>query len=185
MYASVRRYRVDPDSVEEIKRRVEAGFLPILEDIPGLFTEYIEASAIEERAFAAGVAGLVYMGSRPGNQLYRHNASYGIDNEHPMVVISRDAATRALRLIAAGTELTLKLTILNGVASVAELVDDIALGTANGPMRRVVPFSITLWLASNRVWVEGPPEPIIRPVRSFETSASVSPASFIAWVMAM
>jgi hypothetical protein len=85
--------------------------LPILEDIPGLFTEYVEASGIEERAFAAGVAGLVYMGSRPGNQLYRHNASYGIDNERPMVVMSRDAATRALRLLAAGTELTLTLDL--------------------------------------------------------------------------
>ena len=75
--------------------------------------------------------------------------------------------------------------ILNGVARVAELVDDIALGTANGPMRRVLPFSITDLLASNKAWVEGPPEPMIRPVRSFETSASVSPASAIAWVMAM
>ncbi len=85
--------------------------MPILEDIPGLFTEYIEASGIEQRAFAAGVAGLVYMGSRPGNQLYRHNASYGIDNEHPMVVMSRDAATRALRLMATGAELTLTLDL--------------------------------------------------------------------------
>ena len=84
---------------------------PILEDIPGLFTEYIEASSIEERAFAAGVAGVVYMGSRPGNQLYRHNASYGPDNQHPMVVMSRDAASRALRLMAAGTQLTLTLDL--------------------------------------------------------------------------
>jgi hypothetical protein len=82
-----------------------------LEDIPGLFNEYVAASGIEERALAAGVAGLVYMGSRPGNQLYRHNASYGTDNEHPMVVMSRDAATRALRLMAAGTELTLTLDL--------------------------------------------------------------------------
>ena len=67
----------------------------------------------------------------------------------------------------------------------AELVDDIALGTAKGPMRRVLPFSITVLWASNRARVEGPPEPMIRPVRSFETSASVSPASLIAWLMAM
>jgi hypothetical protein len=85
--------------------------MPILEDIPGLFTEYIEASVIEERAFASGVAGLVYMGSRPGNQLYRHNASYGPANKHLMVVMSRDAATRALRLIATGTQLTLTLDL--------------------------------------------------------------------------
>jgi carboxypeptidase Q len=84
---------------------------PILEDIPGLFDEYVAASGIEERAFAAGVAGLVYMGSRPGNQLYRHNASYGIDNERPMAVMSRDAAGRALRLMAAGKELTLTLDL--------------------------------------------------------------------------
>ena len=84
---------------------------PILEDIPGLFEEYVAASGIEERAFAADVAGLIYMGSRPGNQLYRHNASYGIDNERPMAVMSRDAATRALRLLAAGVELTMTLDL--------------------------------------------------------------------------
>jgi hypothetical protein len=83
--------------------------MPLLEDIPGLFAEYMAASAIEERAFAAGVAGLVYMGSRPGNQLYRHNASYGTDNEHVMVVVERDAATRMVRLLEAGT--MLKLTV--------------------------------------------------------------------------
>jgi hypothetical protein len=82
---------------------------PMLEDIPGLFAEYIAASAIEERAFAAGVAGLVYMGSRPGNQLYRHNASYGVENDHVMVVVERDAASRMQRLMATGT--TLKLTV--------------------------------------------------------------------------
>ena len=85
--------------------------MPILEDIPGLFTEYVEASAVEGRAFAAGVAGVVYMGSRPGNQLYRHNASYGPANERPMVVMSRDAASRAQRLMAAGTELRLNLDL--------------------------------------------------------------------------
>jgi hypothetical protein len=90
--------------------------LPMLEDIPGLFAEYIAASAIEERAFAAGVAGLVYMGSRPGNQLYRHNASYGTENDHVMVVAERDAATRMLRLLQAGTplKLTVKLQLETG-----------------------------------------------------------------------
>jgi hypothetical protein len=85
--------------------------MPMLEDIPGLFTEYVEASAIEERALDAGVAGLVYMGSRPGNQLYRHNASYGPANDRPLAVMSRDAATRALRLLGAGVDLTLTLDL--------------------------------------------------------------------------
>lgn len=84
---------------------------PMLEDIPGLFTEYVAASTIEERAFGAGVAGLVYTGSRPGNQLYRHNASYGVDNTHPLVVMERDGATRIQRLLAAGHELTLTLDL--------------------------------------------------------------------------
>lgn len=104
-----------PEDFARLGERSDGAFalisMPILEDIPGLFTEYIEASQIEQRAFAAGVAGLVYMGSRPGNQLYRHNASYGTANEHPMVVMSRDAASRALRLIAAGTELTMTLDL--------------------------------------------------------------------------
>jgi Zn-dependent M28 family amino/carboxypeptidase len=84
---------------------------PMLKDIPGLFTEYVAASGIEERAFEAGVAGVVYTGSRPGNQLYRHNASYGIHNTHPLVVMERDAATRARRLLLAGHELVLKLDL--------------------------------------------------------------------------
>jgi hypothetical protein len=83
----------------------------LLEDIPGLFREYAEAAAIEERAAAARVAGLVYMGSRPGNQLYRHNASRGAANELPLAVMERDGASRALRLLAGGTPLTLNLEL--------------------------------------------------------------------------
>jgi carboxypeptidase Q len=84
---------------------------PMLEDVAGLFAEYIAASAIEERAFAAGVAGLVYMGSRPGDQLYRHNASYGVTNDHVMIVVERDAATRMRRLLRSGTPLELRVDL--------------------------------------------------------------------------
>jgi hypothetical protein len=85
-------------------------------DIPGLFREYVEATAIEARAFDRGVAGIVYMGSRPNNLLYRHNASRGPANRHPLVVMERDAATRAMRLLRAGADLsvTLHLTIETG-----------------------------------------------------------------------
>lgn len=41
MYASVRRYDgVDPRSVEEIVRRVEEGFVPIISKAPGFIAYY-------------------------------------------------------------------------------------------------------------------------------------------------
>ena len=74
--------------------------------------------------------------------------------------------------------------ILNQVARVAEAPELIALGTANGPTR-LGPRSLAVWAASMIALVEGPPEPTIRPVRSWETSASSSPASAIACSIAM
>jgi carboxypeptidase Q len=78
-----------------------------LVDLDGLFREYVEAGQIERRAIAAGAAGLVYMSSRPGNTLARHNAALGWANRHPMMMMERDAAARALRLLRGGTPLTL------------------------------------------------------------------------------
>lgn len=80
-------------------------------DVEGLFREYTEQATIESRAFAAGVAGVVYQGSRPGNQLYRHNAAHGRDTDRPMAVMERDAAARALRLLKAGKTLRIRLEI--------------------------------------------------------------------------
>ncbi|MGH7600678.1 MAG: peptidase M28, partial [bacterium] len=76
-------------------------------DLDGLFREYNEAVGIEQRAFAAGAAGVVYMSSRPHNLLYRHNASRGIKNKHPMLIMEREAAQRATRLLRAGKKLNL------------------------------------------------------------------------------
>lgn len=91
--------------------RVRGAFVLVeteeLRDVDGLFREYAESAAVESRAFAAGVAGVVYMGSRPGNQLYRHNASEGPRNTRPLLVMERDGAKRALRLLRAGKALTL------------------------------------------------------------------------------
>ncbi len=78
-----------------------------LTDIDGLFREYAEAAAIEALAFAAGAAGVVYMGSRPKNTLYRHNVSTGLANTRPMLIMERDGARRALRLLRRGHPLTL------------------------------------------------------------------------------
>jgi hypothetical protein len=78
-----------------------------LRDLDGLFREYIEAGKVEGRAIAAGAAGLVYQSSRPSNVLARHNASRGLQNRHPMMMMERDGAARALRLLRAGSSLTL------------------------------------------------------------------------------
>ena len=84
---------------------------PMLTDIAGLFVEYTEAAFIEKRAANAGAAGVVYMASRPSNTLYRHNASYGPGNARPMLVMERDAALRALRLLRGGTALILDVML--------------------------------------------------------------------------
>jgi hypothetical protein len=75
--------------------------------------------------------------------------------------------------------------ILNGVARQAELVEDMPRVTMKGPMRFGLPFSMTIVLASKRLRVEGPPDPMISPVRSSLTSLSSSPPSAIACCMAM
>jgi hypothetical protein len=78
-----------------------------LKDLEGLFREYTEGAKIERRAVAAGVAGLVYQSSRPHNALARHNAALGWTNRHPMMMMERDAAARALRLLRGGKPLTI------------------------------------------------------------------------------
>ena len=74
-------------------------------------------------------------------------------------------------------------TAWNHVASVADAVEHMALGTATGPTR-LGPFSTAMAADSTMARVEGPPEPMIIPVRSFETSPASRPAFRIAWSMA-
>ena len=57
--------------------------------------------------------------------------------------------------------------------------------TMKGPMRLGLPLLITVSNAVKKFEVEGPPEPITRPVRSFETSFSAKPLSAIARSIAM
>jgi hypothetical protein len=72
---------------------------------------------------------------------------------------------------------------LNQVPSVADALEDIALGTANGPTF-FGPLLRAISALSTMVRVDGPPEPMMMPVRSLETSAASSPASRIACSMA-
>ena len=80
-------------------------------DVDGLFREYAAAAEIERRAMASGVAAVVYVGSRPGSLLYRHNASMGLDNRIPMAVMERDGGLRTLRLLRMGAPLAITLVI--------------------------------------------------------------------------
>jgi len=99
----------------------------------GLFAEFAEAAAIEPRAFAAGVAGVVFMSSRPKNLVYRHNASAGGVNKHPLLVMEREHAQRALRLLRAGNELSLTATI--GVESGSSYTATNVIGEIRGNKR--------------------------------------------------
>lgn len=83
----------------------------LLTDIDGLFREYAEAYEVEQRAAAAGVAGVITMSSRAPGLLYRHNASLRGDDALPLVVLERDAALRARDLLRAGTPLEARVTL--------------------------------------------------------------------------
>jgi Iap family predicted aminopeptidase len=100
---------------ERLGERVGNAFVLIetdeLQDVSGLFAEYASASEIEPRAVARGAAGVVYVGSRSRNVLYRHNASAGPRTDRPMLVMERDAGLRALRLIRDGRALELWVTL--------------------------------------------------------------------------
>jgi hypothetical protein len=85
---------------------------PELRDIEGLFKEYYEASDVERRAFEAGVTGVVYMASRPNGLLYRHNVAITTRNTRPMLVMAREDAARALRLLRSGKRLLLTADIV-------------------------------------------------------------------------
>ena len=66
----------------------------------------------------------------------------------------------------------------------ADAVDDIAFGTANGPTR-LGPLLRVMSAASTMVRADGPPEPMMMPVRTSDTSSGDSPESWIACSMAM
>lgn len=84
---------------------------PALLDLPGLFAEYMTASAVEGRAESVGAAGVVYVSSRPSGVLYRQIVARGPDNTMPMLVVEHDAGTRLLRLLRTGRSLQLFVEI--------------------------------------------------------------------------
>jgi len=75
--------------------------------VHGLFQEYLDAVDIEGTAYKRGAVGIVYMSSRPKNLLYRHLPSNGADNKLPIIVMERESALKAQRLLGQGHQLSL------------------------------------------------------------------------------
>jgi len=86
---------------------VETALLTDESGVHGLFQEYLDAVDIEDNAFKQGAAGIVYMSSRPKNLLYRHLPSRGANNRLPIIVMERESALKAQRLLAKGHQLSL------------------------------------------------------------------------------
>jgi hypothetical protein len=43
MFATIRYYRTDPDSIDSVARRVEEGFVPIIRETPGFVSYFVLA----------------------------------------------------------------------------------------------------------------------------------------------
>jgi len=82
---------------------------PVLDDdvgLAGLFAEYGASAETDRLGLEAGVAGLVYMSSRPKNLLYRLPA-LAEPSSQPALLMEREDAKRALRLLRGGSTLRL------------------------------------------------------------------------------
>ncbi len=86
---------------------------PVLDDetgLGGLFAEYNDSAVTMPLAVKAGVAGVVIASSRPKNLLYRLPV-LSSKNAVPVVVMERENAKRALRLVRDGKSLVLEAKI--------------------------------------------------------------------------
>ena len=89
---------------------IETAVLDDVVGLAGLFAEYGGAAATEALAADAGAGGLVFMSSRTNNLLYRLPMLSGVDRL-PLLLMEREEAQRAQRLIRNGKELDLSATI--------------------------------------------------------------------------
>lgn len=82
---------------------------PVLDDevgLGGLFAEYGASAETDHLAQEVGSAGIVYMSSRPKNLLYRLPA-LSMADPLPTLLMEREDAKRALRLLRGGNELSM------------------------------------------------------------------------------
>jgi heme-degrading monooxygenase HmoA len=55
MFAAIRYYRADPDSVDEVIRRTREGFVPLIKDTPG-FVSYLVLAPVEREGEIVSVS---------------------------------------------------------------------------------------------------------------------------------
>ena len=93
----------------------------VIQDWADLFTEYLEAPAIRERARAAGAAGLLWMSTRERDLLYQHvNHFSGTLAWLPQALVAREDALRLARLLASGQRVRARLAMPNVVSGPIE-----------------------------------------------------------------
>jgi carboxypeptidase Q len=81
-----------------------------------LFAEYLKAPAVIDRAVKGNVLAIAFQSTRPHDLLYRHtNAGDGEIDRLPMVLVAREDAARAARLLASGQKLYADLSIPNTI----------------------------------------------------------------------
>jgi hypothetical protein len=88
----------------------------ILVGFDDLFADYLRLPPILERARAAGAAGLLFVGGRAGNVLYRHVASMNLKPAPlPIAILAREEGLRLQRLASSGPpRLRLELDLVQG-----------------------------------------------------------------------
>jgi hypothetical protein len=96
----------------------------VLVTFEDLFADYLRLPPILERARAAGASGLLFVGGRSGNVLYRHVASMNLKPAPlPIAIVAREEGLRLQRLAQAGpARLRLELDLLEGPGFVARNV---------------------------------------------------------------
>jgi hypothetical protein len=79
-----------------------------------LFLDYLRLPPLIERAQKAGAAGILLIGSRARDLLYRHVATFGDPAPFPMAIIAREDGLRLARLARQGARLRLDLDVKTG-----------------------------------------------------------------------
>lgn len=84
-----------------------------MKSIADLFKEYLVLPGILARLRAGQAAGLLYMSTRPGRLLYRHNTNLNASLfPLPCALVEREGALRLARLVASGQSVKVKATLL-------------------------------------------------------------------------
>lgn len=87
---------------------------PVLASWEDLFQDYSRLPPLMDRARAGGAAGLLLVGGRPHDLLYRHVATMGDLAPYPMAILAREDGLRLARIARQGARLRLALDVTTG-----------------------------------------------------------------------